>query len=59
MNPDLSMLHYRLKQEYARWTEKLKHIEVSNNPIAETVGSWFGQRDEQANEATENHRYRT
>ena len=56
MIPDLNTLHYRLKQEYARLTEKLKHIEASNSPIADTGGSWFGQRDEQANEATESRK---
>ena len=51
---DLDLLRCHLKEEYARLTEELKHMEASNNSItADAVGSWFGQRDEQANEATE------
>ena len=57
MTVDLDLLHCRLEEEYTRLTEELKHMEASNNSVtADTRGSWFGQRDEQANETTESRK---
>jgi len=54
MTIDLDLLRCHLIEECARLTEELKHMEASNNSInTDTARGWFGQRDEQANEATE------
>jgi len=50
---DFNLLHSRLEQERKRLTEELEHLKASNRPISDRGGSWFGKRDEQANEATE------
>jgi len=50
---DFNLLHSRLEQERERLTEELEHLEASNCPTGDRGGSWFGKRDEQANEAAE------
>ncbi len=50
---DFNLLHSRLEQERKRLTEELEHLKTSNCPTGDTRGSWFGKRDEQANEAAE------
>ena len=50
---DFNLLHSRLEQERKRVTEELEHLEASNCPTGDRGGSWFGKRDEQANEAAE------
>ena len=57
MIPDLNMLHSRLKEEYNRLTKELENIEDDNYSLsADNSGSWFGRRDEQANNATESRK---
>jgi len=53
---DLNLLYFRLKQERKRLTEELEHIKGNNYPTGDIGGSWFGKRDEQANEATESRK---
>jgi len=50
---DFNLLHSRLEQERKRLTEELEHLKASNYPAGDRGGSWFGKRDEQANEAAE------
>ena len=50
---DFNLMHSRLEQERERLTKDLEHIEANNCPAGDRGGSWFGNRDEQANEATE------
>ena len=50
---DFKLLHSRLEQERKRLTEELAHLEASHYPTNNRGGSWFGKRDEQANEAAE------
>jgi RNA polymerase-binding protein DksA len=50
---DFNLIHSRLVQEQERLTKELERIEASNRPTGDRGGSWFGNRDEQANEATE------
>ncbi len=50
---DFDLLRSRLKQEWQRLTEELEHLKASNYPTSDRGGSWFGKRDEQANEAAE------
>ena len=50
---DFDLLRSRLKQERQRLTEELEHLQASNYSIGDREGSWFGRRDEQANEAAE------
>jgi hypothetical protein len=50
---DFNLMHSRLEQEWERLTKELEHIEASNCPAGDRGGSWFGNRDEQANETTE------
>ncbi len=50
---DSNLLHSRLEQERKRLREELAHLKASNHPTSDRGGSWFGKRDEQANEAAE------
>jgi len=50
---DLDLLRSRLTQERERLTEELAKLRDNSYPAAGSTGSWFGERDEQANEATE------
>ena len=50
---DFDSLRLSLQQERGRLTEELARLQDSNSPEVGRAGSWFGQRDEQANEATE------
>ena len=50
---DFDSLRSRLQQERKRLTEELARLQDNNSPEDGRAGSWFGQRDEQANEATE------
>ncbi len=50
---DFNLLHSRLEQEQKRLTEELEHLKASNRLTSDRGGSWFGKRDEQANEAAE------
>ena len=50
---DFNLLHSRLEQERKHLLEELEHLEASNYPTGNRVGSWFGRRDEQAKEAAE------
>jgi len=50
---DFDSLRLSLQQERKRLTEELARLQDSNSPEVGRAGSWFGQRDEQANEATE------
>ncbi|GAH48300.1 unnamed protein product [marine sediment metagenome] len=50
---DFNLLHSRLEQERKRLAEELEHLKASNCPASDRGGSWFGKRDEQANEAAE------
>ncbi len=50
---DFDSLRLSLQQERERLTEELARLQDSNSPEVGRTGSWFGQRDEQANEATE------
>ena len=50
---NFNLLHSRLEQERKRLTEELEHLKASDYPASDRGGSWFGKRDEQANEATE------
>ncbi len=50
---DFNLLHSRLEQERKRLTEELEHLKASNRLTSDRRGSWFGRRDEQANEAAE------
>jgi RNA polymerase-binding protein DksA len=49
---DFDLFRSRLEQERKRLTEELEKLQGSDNSIVEREGSWFGERDEQANEAT-------
>ena len=50
---DFNLLYSRLEQERKRLTEELEHLQANNYPTGDSRGSWFGKRDEQANEAAE------
>ena len=50
---DFNLLYSRLEQERKRLTEELAHLQANNYPTGDSRGSWFGKRDEQANEAAE------
>ena len=50
---DFNLLHSRLEQERKRLIEESEHLKASNYPAGDRGGSWFGKRDEQANEAAE------
>ena len=50
---DYNLLHSHLVAERKRLTEELEHLQASNYFAGDRGGSWFGRRDEQANEATE------
>jgi len=50
---DYNLLRSRLGEERKRLTEELEHLQASNYPVGDREGSWFGRRDEQANEAAE------
>jgi len=53
---DFNLIHFRLKQERERLTAGLGHMETNNRSTGDTGGSWFGNRDEQANKLTESKR---
>jgi len=53
MAMDLASLRSRLEQEQRRLTEELKQLASSDFASAGSRGSWFGQRDEQANQSAE------
>ena len=53
MSLDFDLMHSRLAQERERMTKELEHIKASNYPAGDRGGSWFGNRDEQANETNE------
>ena len=50
---DFNLLRSRLEQERKRLREELVHLKASNLLTSDRGGSWFGKRDEQANEAAE------
>ncbi|MFC1950763.1 TraR/DksA family transcriptional regulator [Chloroflexota bacterium] len=50
---NFNLLHSRLEQERRHLTEELAHLEASKRLTGDRTGSWFGKRDEQANEAIE------
>jgi len=50
---DFNLLHSRLEQERKRLIEESEHLKANNCPAGDRGGSWFGKRDEQANEAAE------
>ena len=53
MAADLDQLRARLEQERKRLTEDLAQLKASSCSANDRGGSWFGKRDEQANEAAE------
>jgi len=53
MAMDLASLRSRLEQEQERLTDELKKLVSSDFASAGSRGSWFGQRDEQANQSAE------
>ena len=50
---DFDLVCSRLKQERKRLSEELEKLQDSHYSVVGREGSWFGERDEQANEATE------
>lgn len=53
MAMDFNLLRSRLEEERKRLTEELEQLRTSDHSVDEGGGSWFGRRDEQANEAAE------
>jgi len=53
MTTNFNLIRSRLLQERDRLTKELQRLEAGNRPAGDRGGSWFGNRDEQANEATE------
>ena len=53
MSTDFNLFRSHLEEERKRLTEALQQLEASNHSQGRGEGSWFGRRDEQANEATE------
>lgn len=53
MKIDLVSIKSRLQKEKSRLTDEISKLAVSKSPETERSGSWFGQRDEQANQTIE------